>query len=247
MRFSLMITTRKRVEFLKNLMDSLDKTISNKKEVEIHINHDTDDIETRDIEQEFKTKYPELIIDFHSKDRSPWLIRDFVNWSIDNFAKGKYILPLNDDIVFKNENWDELAWLKLEDYLKDKLDGVVYGLTEDNETSKKIHSPNDGGAFTCFPLVSMAAIKACGWYSDPEFKSWGADMALYKTYSAVNRICDLRNEINIFHISVHSGRRPKDDVFLEMANNCAGAADPNTYVGRDVRKITDWINTYNVV
>lgn len=247
MRFSLMITTRKRAVFLTNLMDSLNNTIANKKEVEIHINHDTDDTETRDLELVFKEKYPELIITFHSKERSPWLIRDFVNWSIDNFATGKYILPLNDDIVFKNNNWDELAWVKLEDYLKDKPDGVVYGLTEDNETSKKHNSPSNGGAFTCFPLISKAANEACGGYSDPEFKSWGADMALYRTYSALNRICDLRNEINIFHISVHSGRRPKDEVFAEMASNCAGALPPETFVGRNVRRITDWINTHNAV
>lgn len=244
MRFSLVITTRLRVQMLTDLLDSIYRTTKNKDSVEIHINHDDDDKETSNASESIVLKYPEIKIYFHSRPRSEFLIRDFVNWSIGSFANGKYILPLNDDTVFQTQDWDEKAWNKLEDYLKDKPDGVVYGNTEDNEPTKAQHSPETGGQFTCFPLISKKAFDAMEGYGDPDLRSWGADVHLYSVYSKVQRICDLKEEINIFHISVHSGRRGEDEVFSQMAGNCRGRSYPFTNVDRDVDKILRYINSF---
>jgi len=244
MRFSLIITTRHRPTFVFNILDSINNTTTNKKEVEIHITYDTDDTITAGIIDEIKQKYPELNTLFHPTERSEWMVRDYVNWTITNFSTGKYIINLNDDVLFLNKGWDELGWAKLEDYLRDKPDGVVYGNTEDNELAKAKDAAFIAGAFACFPVISRVAVDAAGGFHAPEFKSWSSDIASYLIFRALDRILDLRNEIILYHFSTHSGRREKDEVFLEMERKNQGGYTADTFVERDVKRILNYINSF---
>jgi hypothetical protein len=242
MRFSLIITTRKRADYLKNLIASINKTTVNKAEVEVHISYDNDDDVTARAIGEIVGKYPELQLQFHRRERSIWMHRDYINWTIFNFAHGKYILSFNDDVLFEKHNWDNLAWDKLEDYIKDKPDGVVYGNVEDGETSKANAAPWTGGNFTCFPLISRAAIDGLGVMFDDEFEAWNADIAIYMVYNNLGRILDLKNEIILKHLSTHSGRRNKDELDEETISRHGNSPPPHCFVERDTEILRRFIS-----
>jgi hypothetical protein len=54
----------------------------------------------------------------------------------------------------------------------------------------------------------------------------------------------LRNEIILYHISTHSGRREKDEVFLEMERKNQGGYTADVFVERDVKRLLDYINSF---
>jgi hypothetical protein len=246
MKFTIQIITRKRLNLLNNLIKSISEKTKEKSEIELHIIYDFDDEETRGYTLSVNEKYPDLNIEVHPTNRSAWMLRDYVNWGVFNFAKGKYIMSLNDDVIFINQDWDIATWNKLENYLSDKPDGVVYGNVEDSEESKLVNAPITQGQFSCFPIISRAAINALGWFYDNEYNSWSSDVAIYLVYREINRICDLRKELILYHISTHSKRREPDTVFQEMANNNQGGPEPTAFVSRDVEILRNYIKNYKI-
>jgi hypothetical protein len=236
--------TRYRKNLLNGLIRSIDKTTKNKSDIEIHVTYDDDDIETSEFSEVLVKRYSKLNFLFHKTKRSEWMNRNYVNWVANNFCTGKYLLNLNDDVIFLKQNWDELAWEKLEDYVKDKPDGVVYGITEDNELDKINHKPYEN--FSCFPIISKTAVKAFGGFFDNEFMSWGSDIAIYSVYERIGRTLDLRKEIELLHISVHSKRRVADDVYKEMVGRMQEERiDHNEMINRDVAKLIKYTDSFH--
>lgn len=239
-----MVMTRYRKALLNNLIRSIDKTTKDKSEIELHITYDDDDIETNEFSGILVKRYPRLKLLFHKTRRSEWMNRNYVNWVANNFCSGKYLLNLNDDVVFLTKDWDELAWNKLEDYVKDLPDGVVYGITEDNELDKVNHKPYEN--FSCFPVISMTGVKALGGFFDNEFMSWGSDIAIYSVYERIGRVLDLRKEIELLHISVHSKRRIPDEVYQEMLGRMKEEQiDHNELINRDVAKLIKYTDSFH--
>lgn len=236
--------TRYRKHLLNSLIRSIDKTTKNKSEIDIHITYDDDDLETSDFSKILISRYPMLSLQFHCTRRSEWMNRNYVNWVANNFATGKYLLNLNDDVKFITKDWDELAWNKLEDYIKDKPDGVVYGITEDNELDKINHKPYEN--FSCFPIISMTGVKALGGFFDNEYMSWGSDIAIYSVYEKIGRVLDLRKEVELFHISVHSKRRVADIVYNEMLGRMKEEQiSPNELINRDVARLIKYTDSFH--
>ena len=208
MNYSILVPTRKRPERLSDLIASIVNTIEDKNNTEIIITYDEDDIYTMSHIDIIKQRFADRIkLDWNKKTRSYNISNDYFNWMAFNRATGKYLIAINDDTRFMIGSWDIMSFRVLEDFLKDKPDRIVYGITDDREIERKRHH---NYWFSCFPLISIEAIKTLGFFFDPAFAKDGADWDIMACYQEIGRIVDLRPYLAIEHISVRSGRRDKD-------------------------------------
>jgi hypothetical protein len=88
------------------------------------------------------------------------------------------------------------------------------------------------------------AVDAAGGFHAPEYKSWSSDIASYLVYKALDRIVDLRNEIIFFHVSTHSSRREKDEVYLEMERKNQGGFTAHEFLERDTKRLLNYITSF---
>ena len=243
MNFSILIPTRTRIPLLANLLSSIFQTTKEQSLVEVLIVYDLDDIGTINVIQQFEEQYKYIHVKFYGKERSIAINKDYYNWLAVNHAKGDYVLAVNDDCLFLKSGWDVLGVAKLKEYLQDKPDGVVYGLTEDNE-----YEPTRAKTqfFSCFPLVSLKAVQVLGGIFDDEFHRDGADWAIFPVYFHFQRVIDLRDCIVIQHISVRSKRRQwdaLDDYSLKLSKvlKYPGTQD---FVQRNINKLKPYIDSF---
>ena len=244
-KFSVLIATRMRIEYLKNLLESIYQTTRFKDEIEVLVAYDDNDVQT----SQFITTYNppknydanELNVSFLKRPRSININGDYYNWMANHFSKGEYIIVCNDDAVFVAGNWDETAWNKLEAFKKAFPDGIVLGITEDQD-----HVPyrDDYNRFTCFPLFSRKDLEVLGFLFQPEYWRDGADWVIAAVYRRIERILDLRREIAIKHISVRSRRRERDELYDEYTRLCHECPSPPTadVVTRDVNILQHYID-----
>lgn len=240
-KFSIIIPTRHRVNFLTNLLKSIYNTTKNKKEIEILVAYDYDDKETEKIVEESEFDFRKMNLRFYGRERGISTNNDYYNWIAKYFAKGKYLIISNDDALFTKQNWDELGWNKLEDYLKDKPDGIVYGVIEDEEIEP--HRKQDE-YFSCFPLFSRRIVGVLGFVFNPLFIRDGADWNAFYIYQKLGRVLDLRNEIIIRHLSYRSRRRKKDELDNYSMQFDVKNPLPKAGLKEIVQKLTNYINQF---
>jgi glycosyltransferase involved in cell wall biosynthesis len=205
MKFSLILASRERIPLLKGLLESLVKTTRSIDQIEVLAVFDDDDYLSKSEISVLEETYK--FFKSFSRPRSEWMHKDYINWIIPK-STGRYCIVLNDDTQFVNPFWDELAWNKLEEYLSDKPDGIVYGFTD---TFTK------DSTLCCFPLISRKAIDSVGFMLPNERKNWAADRDVFNLYThpLVNRKLDLP-EVKIKHISYHSGARQRDAISFRI-------------------------------
>jgi hypothetical protein len=205
MNFSIVLASRERVDLLANFFDSIAKNTHDISGVEVLVGIDHCDEVTCAVEAGFTEKYP--FVKFYRRERSSYLNRDYLNW-LTGFSTGKFIIACNDDVDIRTKNWDKTALDVLSQYLADKPDGIVYGNIEDGLKDRY------GMEYCCFPLFSRAAYNVLGWLLPGVFLSWNADIAAWRVYQAVNRVC--RIPIMFNHVSYHTGQRERDEVSHRM-------------------------------
>lgn len=203
MNFSIVLASRERSQLLVGLLASLEETTTDKDKIEVLIGIDDDDPESQDARVHLTKKHS--FAKFFSRTRSNMLNRDYINWVYDNNGSGKYVIVCNDDAAFRTVGWDTIILENLNNYLSDKPDGVVYGFISDALSNRH------GMAYCCFPLVSRKGVRAVGFCMPPEYPGWNADIALWRLYSSVGRVCDL-SSVMIEHISYHCGKRERDPI-----------------------------------
>jgi hypothetical protein len=191
---------------LQTLLKSIYDTAIDKYKVETIVTYDNDDQSTIDALPKLKELCRDFPVIFRSRERHYATSGVYYN-EMAKLARGKYIIAVNDDTVFCKIGWDLEALAKIDDYLKDKPDGILYGITEDREKESR---RNETNYFSCFPMISKTGVNALGFFFDPDFPKDGADWDIIMTYKEIGRILDLRNEIVIEHISFRSGRRDHD-------------------------------------
>lgn len=206
-KFSLLLASRQRVDLLKSFLRSILITAKNCEDVEVLVAIDDDDVDTHAHVNSIKNSFSRANVRFFSRPRSEWMHRDYINW-VYKWSFGEFIIVLNDDTEFIEYHWDDKAYAKLKEYLSDKPDGIVLGMTSDDTGATDI---------SCFPLVSRAGVETLGWVLPGDRKTWGADHDVYRVYNnpRVNRAISLP-EIKIRHVSFHNGSRSRDVVSIEV-------------------------------
>jgi hypothetical protein len=236
-----MIPTRKRQHMLQDLIRSIYSTARDPYRIETLITYDNDDRSTIDALPNLKNISKDYPVKFFSRERHYATSGVYYNEMAEK-AIGKYVIAVNDDTIFTKTHWDELGYKKLEEYMLGRPDRIVYGITNDFEVER---ARNEKNYFSCFPLLSKETIKVMGFFFDPIFPKDGADWDLVMTYRELKRVIDLRNEIEIKHISFRSGRRPHD---LLDYDEMTIPGDSHPYAGKNMRRninfLTDYILNY---
>jgi len=236
-KFSLILASRERTELLQALLSSISTTTIDPELIEVFVGIDDDDQATHSIKSILEIAYSNINLKFFSRQRSKWLHKDYIN-SMFEQSSGKYILVLNDDTLLCRHGWDSDGYAKLEEYLKDKPDRIVYASTKDNTGDKRC---------CCFPLFSREACLAAGWVLPDERPNWGADWDVKQIYShpKINRMMELP-EIEVRHITHHNNSRKRDhiSVNIEKIFQQSKGSGPNRdfYVDKIQRKIQEDFN-----
>lgn len=209
-RFSLICPSRERPQKLINFLTSVEKTAFDKGSIEVIVVSDDDDPATFQAVDRFKASFS---IVNHQRRRSDWLNNDYYNYAA-GFARGEFIWCVGDDVIFETPEWDRIILKAMAGYTINRPDGIVL-IKTNNSTPLPTKFANPV-SFCCFPVFSRAGFNAMGFLFPPSLATWGADIAIYRLYLAVDRILDLSSEICLDHISHHNGKDVRDKVSLSM-------------------------------
>jgi len=113
---SIILPTRKRVEMLNDTLYSI-FSLANLENInfEIIVKVDFDDLETLQYINNWGNEYENLYFIASSRKGGYLNIIDFTEDMID-LSKGKYILIINDDLIFKTQDWNDIFEEKLNDF-----------------------------------------------------------------------------------------------------------------------------------
>ena len=213
MHFSLMIPTRKRPQKLFLFVESIVATAKSPEHIELRFGIDLDDIVTLDTVSQLQEKYKGICnLNIHTRGRGNSLVNHYLNW-LSIYCTGKYILTLNDDSLFRTQDWDVKVYERLNKFLEDKPDGLVCGICKDIG-----HPTRNGYLATGFPIISKRAVEVLGFFLDPCFMEATADDDICKLYALVNRAVDLRDIFEITHNPVEFDSLDKNYQTLQDKN-----------------------------
>lgn len=240
MDFSLVFASRGRVDLLEGLFRSIQETTSVPELVEVIPVIDDDDQITQESVYDLISFLPGFSVSFLSRPRSRLLNEDYINFG-SRRSKGKYIFILNDDVIFKTPGWDKKVSEKLNKYLSNKSDRIVYGMTDDGMDQLRA---KQGLQYTGFPIISRESFEALGYAMHPSFASWGADIDLFTVYNAISRVCDLKSEVLAFHLSPHTNTRESDEINQHVASISTQRRDQST-IQNDINRLNSYIYKNN--
>jgi len=104
---SILIPTRKRVKLLKECLDSLNNKTQDKSLVEILIKIDTDDQETIDFINQYKTISSIDIKDIITDRKKGYGSLDEHMNNLVSYSEAEFLFGLNDDVEMLTEGWEQ--------------------------------------------------------------------------------------------------------------------------------------------
>lgn len=210
-KVSVLVPTRHRVERLRTLLDSFERTVADRSRCELVFRVDDDDTETQAfLAREAMFVGPRL----HGYQS----MSTFYN-ELFATATGDILMCGNDDMVFKTPRWPSMI-LEVANRYPDGLFDL--GVTTHNE----MHYP--------FSIVSKAVAEHLGFLWDPRI-FWG-DIFLRDTMAAFDR-CVMIPHVHVDHD--WAGNDP-DEVFLETRvskTQCEG--DPSYWANVHAPAVND--------
>jgi hypothetical protein len=201
---TLILNSRKRVQQLGNLLESIRTKSFNLDNIEILIGVDDDDEST----MLYLKAYTGLIMNNVWMVVSPRPTNLHVSLNkLAGMAKGHFIFVLNDDTEMMTTHWD----LELSNINPDE---VWYIATQDNSADKE-----QGGKYSSFPILTRAAYDALGYFMSEAFVGLGADVHLWRVFDSVGRTKQSSIELDhVFHRTVLHVQSP-DQTAIEMRQN----------------------------
>lgn len=164
--FSLILPTRDRPKLAYRLLKSIAETTSNIDKIEVILYLDEDDADSQQI------NYPGVpLLKIVGNDKNMGAI---INKCYDE-SQGKFMMLLNDDMVFRTKNWDETI-------LKEFVlfpDGIALIYGNDLYYGKRVST---------FPILSRIACEIMGHVCPTEYKRHCIDSHLLDIFS---RLTDL--------------------------------------------------------
>ena len=136
-QFSIIFPTRNRVERLRNLLLSIQRTTKEKKNIEVRIAYDSDDIATEDF---LSSNSFDFKIITYKCQRSVNFSEDYYNFMALK-CDSKYIWALNDDTEIITQDWDIYLGDKIEEFLLQKQTRICYIGINDDSQDKSNNTP----------------------------------------------------------------------------------------------------------
>ena len=194
MDFSLILPTLGEQEKVKQFLDSIERTTTNKKEVEVLFAVDKGMTEIQKFVdmQEYSFR-----ISFYARPKTDNFSDDYYNWLADR-SIGKTIWACNDDIWIKTNGWDDKIRSKINRH------GWSVYLVDTHETTRgKINKD-----FCCFPMISRKSVTEIGFFFYKQVRVYPADKIIYGVYKKIGRIIDAQDiEIQSVYVSEDTDTR----------------------------------------
>ncbi len=198
MDISIILPTRGRAALLKRLFNSIAETTANPGAIEIILRMDEDDTESHEI------GHPGLNIKKMIR-RAGATMGAITNESY-AISTGRYIMLMNDDVVFRTQGWDKnvlQAFAKFPDDI-----ALIYG----NDLDQGEHMPT-------FPILSRRSIELFGGVCPSEYFNLCIDAHLFDIYSQLkalghDRILYLEDTV-FEHLHFIIGKSERDNTYIK--------------------------------
>lgn len=205
--FTLIVPTRKRPDYLRAYLESVDKTVRNHNRIFIRIIYDYDDNDTHNLISSIPNY--KFKIYWHKRERSNFINDDYYNFGCKNSSveESDYLFANADDIRYIAVEWDAIIEHKIEAFCNNKSDRLVGIGIKDNTPKPKPTLPQ----FPCFPLVTRESFNHFGFLLHPFIPTWGADYLFYLLYTGADRYLAIDNRVYMNHMGIHTKTGPKDE------------------------------------
>tara|TARA_R100001377_G_scaffold66664_1_gene41972 strand:+ start:5249 stop:6379 length:1131 start_codon:yes stop_codon:yes gene_type:complete len=195
-KLGIFVCTRKRVDSLKKLIESVFSLCHDKDNIDLWIGHDEDDHETSSFLLSHKEKSRINTYSNTSKSsRCVFCSEDYVNRHNDiiqpmvDRSDSDYLWVLNDDLVIKTEDFDSILERHIENFLSDKQGRIFYGmplvhfinergLAKDTFSLDLDNKLIFGTEYSCYPMVTRETEEVLGYFLPTSFAAGGADIVL---------------------------------------------------------------------
>lgn len=219
-KISILLPTRGRPSFVYRLFDSLIQTTSDPKSIEIVLYMDADDIASHEI------SHPELkITKLIRPSGSPMgkITRECYGAS-----RGRYIMLMNDDAIFRTQNWD----ISVMDAFARFHDDIAFVYGNDLEQGEKVPT---------FPILSRKACEIMGGVCPTGYLNLHIESHLFDIFNQLKRFGHNRivylNDVIFEHLHYAVGKSDHDRTYVKKDPNFDDRlfitlADERSYVAK---------------
>ncbi len=193
--FSFLLPTRGRPDSVKRLFRSIIETTSNLKEIEIILAVDSDDLESQKIIND-QLKIKKILL-------PRGLNMGALNQACFKASSGRYVIGMNDDVIIRTKNWDQIV-------------ENVMGIYRDDIVLVHVNDLMFQDRLCTFPILSRRACLEIG-FCPTEYKRYRIDDHIYDTFNILaylgyKRILYLPDVI-FEHDHYSQEKHEPDDVF----------------------------------
>jgi len=224
MKLSVIVVSRNRPNELDYCLSTL-RARSN--DIELFLGYDFDDLKTKEIGE----KYSAITFGAErSNNRHVSLLNP-----ICAVSNGDILVGINDDAEIKTDKFDEVICECISDFIKDKPDGICYGICQEEWPTPNVKEPWEaslGYRYACYPVMTRKTFECLGYFMPPNISGPGADICLGRVFSRFDRTLDI--PVKIY-----------DSVCENKESHSHYNMYSNYDLMRDVRNINEAINHHS--
>ena len=202
---SILYPTRERSAKFNRMLNSLIVNCNDPSRINIMLLFDTDEPDLDKYKQIINDKlYKDLNFQIYIKDLKNHAIR---NNYLANISNDPILFPVNDDIIFKSENWDKYID---KEFSKINMNKPYCIWTDTGQKYPYLHSD--------FPILNKAWYDKLGYLSSEIFNHWYFDTWICDL-SIRSKKFHLSENIKIYQYSAHSIKEEVDATHLRLIRN----------------------------
>lgn len=208
---SILYPTRERSAKFNRMLNSLIVNCNDPSRINIMLLFDTDEPDLDKYKQIINDKlYKDLNFQIYIKDLKNHAIR---NNYLANISNDPILFPVNDDIIFKSENWDKYID---KEFSKINMNKPYCIWTDTGNKYPYLHSD--------FPILNKAWYDKLGYLSSEIFNHWYFDTWICDL-SIRSKKFHLSENIKIYQYSAHSIKEEVDATHLRLTRNDNSSKD----------------------
>jgi hypothetical protein len=215
---SLLLPTRGRPALVGRLLDSLVQTSTDLDQLEIVLYIDDDDAATQAV------SHPSLALTKLIKPRGDRM--GGMNRACYDASHGRYVMLMNDDVVFRTRGWDTRVLQTFAQFPDDVA--LVYG-----------NDLHQGRGVATFPIVSRTVCDIIGGICPREYLNVYIDVHLHDIFKKLARLGHDRivylEEVVFEHMHHEVGKSVKDETYVKKSER----SDDFIFISSDGERQTD--------
>lgn len=222
-KFSFCLPTLGDHKLVKKFLDSLERTTSNKKGIEVLFA--IDEGKTGIIDYVDAQNYS-FAIKWYERPKTKEFIRDYYNY-LASRSSGENIIAFNDDAWMRTQDWDKKILRTIKEY------GWSIYMLDIPDTARIKYAHN----FPCFPCVSRRGMNTLGWLMCDDVMVHPADQLTFTVYHHINRVIPIR-DVLIEHEHIQDNDDSKKRVMEIFAEDLERRKTKPLELGKYILKLS---------